>query len=122
MPQGRSNGGRPACHAAGHAGAAVPGRTLGAMAVLIDPPLWPKHGTVWSHLVSDSSIEELTAFAERAGIPRRGFDLDHYDVPAERYDELVAAGAEPVPPRELVRRLAASGLRVTPRERRSLGA
>ena len=62
--------------------------------ILIDPPLWPKHGTVWSHLVSDSSIEELTAFAERAGIPRRGFDLDHYDVPAERYDELVAAGAE----------------------------
>ncbi|GAA1057231.1 hypothetical protein GCM10017608_07540 [Agromyces luteolus] len=92
------------------------------MAVLIDPPLWPKHGTVWSHLVSDTSIEELVAFADRMGIPRRGFDLDHYDVPAERYDELVAAGAEPVPPRDLVRRLAASGLRVTPRERRaSLG-
>src|SRR5512134_2864539 len=72
MAQGRSNGGRPACHAAGRPGAAAPGRTLGAMAVLIDPPLWPKHGTVWSHLVSDSSIEELTAFAERAGTPRRG--------------------------------------------------
>lgn len=92
------------------------------MAVLIDPPLWPKHGTVWSHLVSDTSIEELVAFAERNGIPARGFDLDHYDVPAERYDELVAAGAEPVPARELVKRLRASGLRVTPRERRgSLG-
>lgn len=94
------------------------------MAVLIDPPLWPKHGTVWSHLVSDTSIEELVAFAERTGIPPRGFDLDHYDVPRERYDELVAAGAEAVPARELVRRLRASGLRVTPRERRarSLGA
>ena len=91
------------------------------MAVLIDPPLWPKHGTVWSHLVSDTSIEELIAFADRNRVPRRGFDLDHYDVPAERYDELVAAGAEPVPPRELVRRLAASGLRVRPRERRSFG-
>jgi hypothetical protein len=92
------------------------------MAVLIDPPLWPKHGTVWSHLVSDASIDELVAFAERNGIPARGFDLDHYDVPAERYDELVAAGAQAVPARELVRRLAASGLRVTPRERReSLG-
>ena len=92
------------------------------MAVLIDPPLWPKHGTIWSHLVSDTSIDELREFADRNGIPRRGFDLDHYDVPAERYDDLVAAGAEPVPPRELVRRLAASGLRVRPRERRSLGA
>ena len=29
------------------------------MTVLIDTPLWPKHGTVWSHLVSDSSIDEL---------------------------------------------------------------
>ncbi|HKH09019.1 MAG TPA: DUF4031 domain-containing protein [Agromyces sp.] len=94
------------------------------MAVLIDPPLWPKHGTVWSHLVSDTSIDELIAFAEQMGIPARGFDLDHYDVPQERYDELVAAGAEPVGARELVRRLRASGLRVTPRERhgRSLGA
>ena len=90
------------------------------MAVLIDTPLWPKHGTVWAHLVSDRSIAELRGFADRVGLPRRGFDLDHYDVPRERYDELVAAGAEPVPPRELVRRLRASGLRVTPRERRSL--
>ena len=87
--------------------------------ILIDTPLWPKHGTVWAHLVSDRSIEELQDFAERVGLPRRGFDLDHYDVPVERYEELVAAGAEPVSPRELVRRLAASGLRVTPRERRA---
>ncbi|MCM3656945.1 DUF4031 domain-containing protein [Agromyces mediolanus] len=88
------------------------------MTVLIDTPLWPKHGTVWAHLVSDASIAELQAFAERAGLPPRAFDLDHYDVPADRYDELVAAGAMPVEPRELVRRLRASGLRVTPRERR----
>ena len=89
------------------------------MTVLIDTPLWPKHGTVWSHLVSDHSIAELLEFAERTALPPRAFDLDHYDVPVERYDELVAAGAEPVSPRELVRRLAASGLRVTPRERRA---
>jgi uncharacterized protein DUF4031 len=87
------------------------------MTVLIDTPLWPKHGTVWAHLVSDRSIAELRAFAERNGVPARAFDLDHYDVPVERWDELVAAGAEAVSPRELVRRLAASGLRVTPRER-----
>ncbi|MDQ0896136.1 DUF4031 domain-containing protein [Agromyces ramosus] len=89
------------------------------MTVLIDTPLWPKHGTVWAHLVSDESIEELRAFADRAGLPPRSFDLDHYDVPVERYDELVAAGAEAVTPRELVERLRRSGLRVTPRERRA---
>lgn len=89
------------------------------MTVLIDTPLWPKHGTVWAHLVSDESIAELQEFAARAGLPQRGFDLDHYDVPLERYDELVAAGAVPVEPRELVRRLARSGLRVTPKERRA---
>lgn len=82
------------------------------MAVLIDPPRWPAHGTVWSHLVSDTSLDELHAFARGAGIPRRGFDLDHYDAPAHLHDALVAAGAEPVEGRELVRRLAASGLRV----------
>ena len=92
------------------------------MTVLIDTPLWPKHDTVWSHLVSDHSVDELHEFAARTGIPPRGFDLDHYDVPVERYDDLVAAGAVPVSPRELVRRLAASGLRVAPRERRARSA
>ncbi|HQY34287.1 DUF4031 domain-containing protein [Actinotalea sp.] len=87
------------------------------MAVLIDPPLWPRHGRVWGHLVSDTSLAELHAFAARAGIPERGFDQDHYDVPAERYGELVALGAELVDGRVLVRRLRASGLRVRARDR-----
>ncbi|MFS0699440.1 DUF4031 domain-containing protein [Cellulomonas sp. 179-A 4D5 NHS] len=89
------------------------------MTVLLDPPLWPQHGRLWSHLVSDVSLDELHAFAERAGIPRRAFDRDHYDVPDERHDELVRLGAEPVDARDLVRRLRASGLRVTARERRA---
>jgi hypothetical protein len=88
------------------------------MTVLLDRPAWPAHGTLWSHLVSDASLAELHAFARAAGIPERGFDLDHYDVPAARYDELVARGAVPVSNRDLVRRLQASGLRVTQRERR----
>ena len=79
--------------------------------ILIDPPAWPAWNRVWSHLVSDESFEELHAFAEAAGIPARSFDRDHYDVPSERYDDLVAAGAVPVSSRELVRRLTAAGLR-----------
>lgn len=88
------------------------------MTVLIDTPMWPAHGTVWAHLVSDASLDELHAFASAAGLPRRSFDLDHYDVPLERHEELIAAGAVPVTGRELVTRLRASGLRVTARERR----
>jgi hypothetical protein len=87
------------------------------MTVLIDRPTWPAHGTIWSHLVSDAALDELHAFAAANAIPRRGFDLDHYDVPAHRYDALVAAGAHPVGNRELVLRLRASGLRVSQKER-----
>jgi len=86
--------------------------------ILIDDPIWPAHGTVWAHLVSDESYDELHAFAPAVGIPGRGFDHDHYDVPADRWDAMVATGAHPVTGRELLRRLQASGLRVTQREKR----
>lgn len=89
------------------------------MAILIDPPLWPAHGTLFSHLISDDSLAELHEFARRAGLPERAFDEDHYDVPAARYDELVAAGAQPVSGTRLIRVLRASGLRVPARARRS---
>lgn len=79
--------------------------------ILIDPPNAAGHGRLWSHLASDSSYDELHAFAAGVGIPPRGFDRDHYDVPAEWYDEVVAAGAVPVSSRELVARLTAAGLR-----------
>jgi len=86
--------------------------------VLVDPALWQRHGRLWGHLVSDTSLEELHALARSAGIPDRGFDRDHYDVPAELHARLVELGAVPVTAHELVRRLRASGLRVTGRERR----
>ncbi|MEV7634010.1 DUF4031 domain-containing protein [Pseudarthrobacter enclensis] len=87
------------------------------MAIYLDPPLWPAHGTHFSHLVSDASLEELHAFAAAAGIPERAFDGDHYDVPGRRFDDLVSAGAVPVEARVLVRKLIASGLRIPARQR-----
>ncbi len=87
------------------------------MAILIDPSAWPAHGTTFSHLVSDSSLRELHEFARRADLPARAFDEDHYDVPAARYDELLARGARAVSGRELIRALRASGLRVPAHER-----
>lgn len=81
------------------------------MAILIDPAVWPAHGTTWAHLVSDVSFDELHAFADRAGLPRRSFDRDHYDVPADRWTEMVELGAQPVRARVLVKRVIAAGLR-----------
>lgn len=81
------------------------------MTLLIDPPNSPGHGRMWSHLASDTSYDELHRFAAVLGIPFRGFDRDHYDIPAERYDAVVAAGAVPVSSRELIIRLKAAGLR-----------
>ena len=81
------------------------------MGLLIDPPNVPSRGRMWSHLASDTSYDELHTFARELGIPERGFDGDHYDVPGEWYDQVVALGAEPVTSRELVRRLHEAGLR-----------
>ncbi len=82
------------------------------MAILIDPPAWPAHGTLFSHLVSDESYEELHAFARRLHIPRRAFDLDHYDVPASLHAQAVSLGAQAVSAKDVVHALRDSGLRV----------
>ena len=85
--------------------------------ILIDEPVWPAHGTLWGHVVSDRSLEELHAFARVAGLPARGFDHDHYDYPRARRDDLVAAGAVLVDSTLLMRRLTAAGLRVRPAQK-----
>jgi hypothetical protein len=66
---------------------------------------------MWSHLASDTSYDELHVFARELGIPERGFDRDHYDVPASHRPAVVAAGAVEVSSKELVRRITAAGLR-----------
>lgn len=81
------------------------------MTLYIDPPDWPGHGRLWSHLISDVSYDELHAFAAGLGIPPRAFERDHYDVIADRYAAARAAGAQPATSRELVRILLDAGLR-----------
>ncbi|MBS1897901.1 MULTISPECIES: DUF4031 domain-containing protein [unclassified Microbacterium] len=87
------------------------------MAILVDDPIWPAHGRLWAHLVSDSDVDELHAFAAAHEIPPRAFDLDHYDVPEDALPRLIAGGAEHVGGKELTRRLIASGLRIPARDR-----
>lgn len=80
--------------------------------MLIDPPQWPgPRGLMWSHLVSDTSLDELHAFAARLGVPARAFDRDHYDVPETVHGHALSLGAQAVSSRELLQRLIASGLR-----------
>ena len=79
--------------------------------ILVDEPIWPAHGRRFAHLVSDTSYEELHAFAARLGLPERAFHRDHYDLPDAWWQRAVDAGAQPVASREIVRRLRAAGLR-----------
>ena len=82
--------------------------------ILVDRPIWKAHGRQFAHLVSDSSYDELHRFAAALELPERAFHGDHYDLPDAWWDRAVAAGAQPVDPRELVRRLKGAGLRKRP--------
>lgn len=79
--------------------------------ILVDQAIWPAYGRRFAHMVSDTSLDELHQFARELGLPDRAFHRDHYDLPDNWWDDAVAAGATPVDPRELVRRLKAAGLR-----------
>ncbi|MBX3713628.1 MAG: DUF4031 domain-containing protein [Lysobacter sp.] len=85
------------------------------MTIWIDRPAWPAHGRLWSHLISDTSYAEVHAFAAANGIPRRGFEGDHYDVPEQAYAALVAAGARPTTSAHILELLAGSRLRLRKR-------
>lgn len=87
------------------------------MAIYIDPPAWPAHGTYFSHMVSDTSYIEVRRCAAKFGLPDGAFDQDHYDVPARLYEKAIESGAIPVEGGELIRILRESGLRVAGKER-----
>src|SRR5699024_5740815 len=80
-----------------------------AMTVYADTPRWPRHGMLWGHLISDTSLEELHDAAASAGLPPRSFDLDHYDWPEQARGQLEAAGVQMVDNRRLTRILIGSG-------------
>jgi hypothetical protein len=61
--------------------------------------------------VSDVATAELHAFAELLGVPRRGFDRDHYDIPSEKVPVAIWLGATQVSTKEIAIRLQRSGLR-----------
>jgi hypothetical protein len=69
--------------------------------------------------VSDTDLDELHELAERLGISRRAFQGDHYDLHEQGRARAIELGAEPVTSRELLVRLRAAGLRLSPAARRA---
>ncbi len=88
------------------------------MAILVDDAVWPWRSRLWCHMVSDTSLVELHAFATWLGVPERAFGGDHYDIPAEVRVIALAEGAVAVTSREVVAALYAAGLRRPPAARR----
>lgn len=82
-----------------------------SMAVLVDQAMWEWRGARWAHLVSDTSYDELHAFAQQIGKRRLGFQGDHYDIDNIDRERALDLGAEPVDARELLARLRGAGLR-----------
>ena len=63
------------------------------------------------HMVSDTSLDELHAFARWVGVPDRAFGGDHYDISASVRVIAIDEGALEVSSREIVLALRAIGLR-----------
>ena len=89
------------------------------MAILVDECRWSHRDHVWCHMISDTSLEELHEFAQRLGIPTRGFHGDHYDLPQHVRETAVSLGAIQVTSRAIVRALTDAGLRLTATQRRA---
>jgi len=77
---------------------------------MVDPlreyPEVPWRVKRWCHMASDTSFDELHAFAVRLGIPRSGFQGDHYDLPPAVRSRAVTFGAEEVGTDEFLVRMA----------------
>lgn len=81
------------------------------MALLVDQAHWPWRDRMWCHLISDTSLDELHSFAAKLGVPERGFQGDHYDLPHDLRVQAIEHGAREVSSREIILALRAAGLR-----------
>jgi hypothetical protein len=91
------------------------------VAIFVDECRWWHKERHWCHMVSDTSLDELHAFAAMLEIPKRGFHRDHYDLPESFRVQAIALGAIEVTSRELLHRMRAAGLRVRKSRDTSLG-
>jgi hypothetical protein len=91
------------------------------VAIFVDECRWWHKERHWCHMVSDTSLDELHAFAATLEIPERGFHRDHYDLPESYRVQAIALGANEVTSRELLHRMRAAGLRVRKSRDTSLG-
>ena len=89
------------------------------MGLLVDPAMWPWRGMLFCHLVSDTSLDELHAFARWIGAPVRAFGGDHYDISSRLRLIAIEEGAIEVTSRDIVRALYTVGLRRPPVSRTS---
>jgi hypothetical protein len=87
------------------------------MAILIDTAMWPWRDWMWCHMVSDTSVEELKEFAAQLGVPERGFQGDHVDLPDHMREVAIAHGAQVVTTRQILAALYAAGIRQRPEQR-----
>jgi hypothetical protein len=87
------------------------------VAIFVDECRWWHKERHWCHMVSDTSLDELHAFAATLEIPERGFHRDHYDLPESYREQAIALGAIEVTSRELLHRMRAAGLRVRKSQR-----
>jgi hypothetical protein len=69
-------------------------------------------------MISDTSVSELKEFGAELGLPERGFQGDHFDVPEHMREIAISAGAIEVNTREILKALYAAGLRQPPKQRR----
>jgi hypothetical protein len=69
------------------------------MSVYVDDAVTLWRGQRWAHLMADT-LDELHAFADRLGIPRRAFQNKtsgaHYDLPADVREHAIQLGAIPI--------------------------
>lgn len=69
------------------------------MTVYVDDAVTLWRGRRWAHLMADT-LDELHAFAERLGMPRRAFQNKtsgaHYDITADMRELAIELGAVPI--------------------------